>query len=112
MYRGAFSIIQLINMIAHSFFTLLFNIALGLGIGWLAVEKWGAPSWVYIPFILLGVITGFYSMISFLLSATRSFERLERERAEKRRGGARTDSANGGAYVKNPYEDVDSEEDA
>ena len=39
-------------------------------------------------------------------------EDYERERAEKRRGGARTDSANGGAYVKNPYEDVDSEEDA
>jgi hypothetical protein len=102
MYRGAFSAIQIINMVVHSIFTLLFQIAIGLGIGWLAVEKWGAPSWAYVPLILLGTIFGFYSMITFLLSAMRSYERLEKERESRQKKVA---------YDKNAYADEDAEED-
>ena len=93
---------QIINLVVHSIFTLLFQIALGFGAGWLAVERWGAPSWIYVPLILLGTFSGFYSMITFILSAGRAIERLERER-RARRGDQPT-------YVPDPYGD-EGEED-
>ena len=85
MYRSAFSAIQIINIVVHSIFTLLFQIALGLGAGWLIVERWGGPSWAYVPAILVGTISGLYSMITFVISASRSYERLEKERAESKK---------------------------
>ena len=100
MYRSAFSAIQIINIVVHSIFTLLFQIALGFGAGWLIVEKWGGPSWAYVPAILVGTVSGLYSMVTFVLSASRSFERLERERAERQRVVYKTDA----------YEDVDKED--
>ena len=103
MYRRAFSAVQIINIVVHSFFTLIFQIALGLGAGWLAVEKLGAPSWVYVITILLGVGTGLYSMITFVISSSRAVERLEAERRAKRGETAK--------YVRDPYSDIDAEGD-
>ena len=97
--RRVFGAIQIINIVVHSFFTLILQIGLGLGVGWLAVERWGAPSWVYVITILLGVGTGLYSMVTFILSASKAAERLEKEGS--RRGGESR------KYVKDPYSDLD-----
>ena len=83
MYFKAFSVVQIINMVVHSFFTLAMYIGLGVLLGWLAVEKWGAPGWVYVPVILLGVFIGFVSMVRFIINASESYGRIERERNEK-----------------------------
>ncbi len=83
MYGKAFTALQLINIVVHSIFTLLWQIGLSILIGWLCVEKWSAPSWLYVPLILLGVASGLIGMVRFILSASASVERIEREREKK-----------------------------
>ena len=85
MYGRAFSAIQVINIVIHSIFTLLWQIGLSVLIGWLLTERWGAPQWVFVPIILLGVGSGLVSMVRFVISASASVERIEREREEKYR---------------------------
>lgn len=80
------SFVYVLNIVFQALFSLLFNIALMLGLGYLAVEVWGGPPWLYIPMILLGVLTGFVSMVRFILSAMRGLDRLEAERQRRKRG--------------------------
>ena len=83
MFGRAFGVIQILNIVIQSIFTLLIQIAIAILIGWLCVDKWGAPDWVYVPVILLGVGSGIVSMVRFLLAASRSVERIEQQRNEK-----------------------------
>jgi F0F1-type ATP synthase assembly protein I len=62
----------------------LANRPLGV-LGFVLVKYARLPEWVYIPLILLGVCFGFFSMIKFILAATRSLERIEEEEKEKRK---------------------------
>lgn len=79
------SFVYVLNIVFQALFSLCFSIALMLGAGYLAVEVWGAPNWLYIPLILLGVGTGLVSMVKFILAAMNGLDRLERER-ERRNG--------------------------
>ena len=81
--KQAYSTFYVVNIVFQSIFTLLWQIALGLFVGWLSVEKLGAPDWLYVPIILLGVVTGLVSMVRFILAAMRSLERLEEEKRKK-----------------------------
>lgn len=77
MYKKAISAIYVMNIVAQSIFTLLWQIVLGFGIGYLAVTYWSVPDWIYAPLMLAGVLTGLVSMVRFLLAAMKSLERLE-----------------------------------
>lgn len=89
MYKKTISAVYVVNITFQAIFTLLWQIALGVGIGYLAVRFCSLPGWIYIPLILVGVITGFISMVKFLLGAMKSLDRLEgqhesdRKRSEK-----------------------------
>ena len=87
MYKKTISALYVINIAFQSIFTLGWRIALGFGIGYVAVTFWGAPQWIYVPLILAGVVTGFVTMIRFLLAAMKSLDRLEaqHEHDKKRR---------------------------
>ena len=74
-----------INIIAQAMFTLLIPAALMLAISWLFVAKCGAPSWLYAVLVTLGIISGFVSMIRFVIRASESLERLEKERNSKKK---------------------------
>ena len=102
MYKRAFSALQIINVIVHGIFTLIFQIALGLFAGWLFVDRLGAPSFVYVITILVGVGSGLFSMISFLISSLRTIERLEGERSGARKAPLK--------YKSDAYSDVDGAE--
>lgn len=79
--RGqAVSFLYVLNIIMQALFSLLFTVAVFFGIAYLFVELVGLPSFLYAVFILLGVATGIYSMVKFILSAMAALERLERER--------------------------------
>ncbi|MBQ2987686.1 MAG: AtpZ/AtpI family protein [Clostridia bacterium] len=72
-----------LNIVWQSFWNLLFPVGLGILIGWLLTEKCGMGDYVFVIFILLGVLVGLVSMIRFLLSALAGLERLEKEQQSK-----------------------------
>lgn len=83
MYKKAFSAMQLVNIVIQGFISLLFPIGLGILFSWLSVEKWGAPSWLWVVLTVSGALIGIVSMIRFILSACHAYERLEEERRKK-----------------------------
>lgn len=87
--KEAYSTVYVINVVFQSIFTLVWNIGLALLIGWASVEWFSAPDWIYVPLILLGVITGFVSMVRFILTAMKSLDRIENERRQKLKANGR-----------------------
>ena len=83
--KEGYSTIYVLNIVFQSIFTLLWNIGTAVLIGWVFVRFVGAPDWVHVPLILLGVGTGLVSMVRFILSAMRSLERLEEQKRRKKK---------------------------
>ncbi len=79
MNGQALSFMYVLNIIMQALFSLLFVIALFVGIGY-AATLIGAPDWVYIPLILTGVALGIISMVRFIITAMAGLERLEEQR--------------------------------
>ena len=73
----AYSTFYVINIVFQAIFTLLWQILTALAVGWIFVNKLNAPEWIYVPLILVGVMTGLISMVRFILSAMKSLERIE-----------------------------------
>ena len=84
MKGQAISFIYVMNVIMQSIFSLLFNVAVYFGIGYLLTSVFGVDKWIYIPLIILGFIIGIISMIKFIISAMAGIERLENERNGKK----------------------------
>ena len=84
MKGQAISFIYVMNIIAQSIFSLLFNVAVYFGIGYLLTSFLGVDAWIYIPLIVIGFIVGIISMIKFIISAMAGLERLENERNGKK----------------------------
>ncbi len=74
-----------LNVMIQSFLNLLTPIGLALLVSFLLVEKAGAPSWLYALFVTLGVLSGFYSMIRFILRGMGNLERLEKEQQKRKK---------------------------
>ena len=83
--KESYSAFYVMNIVFQSIFTLVWQIALALFVGWIFVEFVGAPDWAYVPLILLGVGTGLVSMVRFILTAMKSLERLEEQRRKKKK---------------------------
>ena len=83
MYKKFITPIYTFNIVLQSFFSLLTPPLIMGFIAWLLNTRAGVDSWIYVVLIMLGVLTGLYSMITFILSAMRALERLEKEREEK-----------------------------
>ena len=81
----AYSTFYVINIVFQSIFTLLWQILTALALGWIFVRKLNAPEWIYVPLILAGVITGFVSMVRFILTAMKSLERIEAQGRKKKK---------------------------
>ena len=79
MYKQTYSFVFVLNIVFQSIFTLLFQVGLGVLVGWLLTSFANAPEWVYVPSILLGVGTGLLSMVKFIMSAMRSLEAIEKQ---------------------------------
>ena len=83
MYKRFVGAMYVINIIAQAIVTLLIPAALMLAIAWLFVERCGAPGWLYAVLVTIGMISGFVSMIRFVIRASESLERMEKERNTK-----------------------------
>ncbi len=93
--KETYPAIYTVNVVFQAIFTLLWQIGLGLLCGYLLVTFAHTPEWVYIPAVLIGVITGFGSMIKFILGAMRSLDRIEAERRERLRAKRKKEQENG-----------------
>ena len=82
MYKKLVNALYLINVISQAIITLLIPIGVGFGISFLLVSYAGAPRFLYAIFITLGAISGFYSMIKFIITAMAALDRLEKERSK------------------------------
>lgn len=83
MYKRFVGAMYVINIIAQAIVTLLIPAAILFAIAWLFVEKCGAPEWLYAVMITLGIMSGFVSMIRFVIRASEGLERMENQRNSK-----------------------------
>ena len=84
-YKKFVSAMYVINIALQGIFTLLTPIALAVFVSWLLTARSDAPSWVFVPFILVGVFAGLISMVKFILGAMRQLERLEKQHEQSER---------------------------
>ena len=83
--KEGYSTFYVINIVSQSIFTLLWQIGVAVFLGWLLVNRFGAPDWAFVPVILVGVGTGLVSMVRFVLTAMKALESLEREKRKKKK---------------------------
>jgi hypothetical protein len=87
MYRKIVSAMYILNIVAQALITLVTPAALLFFVGWLLVSKAGLPTWTYAIAIVLGILMGLVSMVKFVISASESLERLEKQRQNKHKTG-------------------------
>ena len=83
VYKRLVSVLYMLNIVAQSIFTLLIPAGLMFLLSWLLVSKCSAPTWLYAVLIPIGVISGFVSMIKFVIRAGEGVERLEKQKKKK-----------------------------
>jgi hypothetical protein len=81
--RHFISAVYVLNIVIQAIVTLLLNVGIMLFIAWCAVAKLGAPDWLYVPLILIGVFWGLYMMIRFIIVSGEGLERLEKQSKKK-----------------------------
>ena len=67
MHRKFFNAMYVFNIVIQSIISLVSPIAVGILIAWLLTEKAGVGGWIYVVLIILGVISGLFSMVRFTL---------------------------------------------
>ena len=82
MHKKIFNAMYAMNIFFQSFLSLATPSALSFLVAYLLNKKVGVGGWIYAPLVMLGVGIGFYSMIKFILTASRALEALEREQKE------------------------------
>ncbi len=75
-----------VNIIMQAVFTLVIPAGLLLAISFLFVSRLGAPMWIYAIAITLGIIIGLISMVRFVIAASESLERLEKQQNKNKTG--------------------------
>ena len=80
MRGNTFSAIYVINIVIHSFFSVLISIGLSALIGWLLVSNKIFGNVIYIPLILVGTIVGLFSMFRTIIISMKALERIENDR--------------------------------
>ena len=83
VYKRFVGAMYVINIIAQAIVTLLIPAAILFAAAWLFVERCGAPEWLYAVMITLGIMSGFVSMIRFVIRASEGLERMENQRNSK-----------------------------
>lgn len=83
MYKKLVSALYMINIIAQGIVTLLIPAGLMFLLSWLLVSRCSAPTWLYAVLVPIGIISGFISMIKFVIRAAEGVERLEKQRKKK-----------------------------
>ena len=87
MQNKFFSVMYGVNIVTQAIFSLLTPAALMFGIGWLLINKVGAPEWLYAILIPIGILAGLVSMVKFVIAAATNLERLEKQGKTNKKTG-------------------------
>ena len=82
MYKKFISAFQMLNILLQSIYSLGFPIGVGALASFLLVKYAHAPQWIWAILLVIGTFAGLFSMIKYILSATKNIERIEKERKE------------------------------
>lgn len=81
-YRKFITPLYVINITVQALISLISPILLMLLFAYLLTAYASAGGWVYVVFIMLGVFSGLYSMVVFILRAGRALEAIEKQHKE------------------------------
>lgn len=82
-YNRFISPLYVINIIFQAIISLLSPVAVMLLFAYLISKFTSAGNWIYVVFIMLGVFSGLYSMVIFILRSSKALEAIERQHKEK-----------------------------
>jgi F0F1-type ATP synthase assembly protein I len=82
-YAKVLTPVYVVNIIFQSFISLISPAAVMLLIAFLLDRYTSVGSWIYAVLITVGIVCGFFSMISFVLKAMSALEAIEKQNAEK-----------------------------
>ena len=83
-YHKLLTPLYVINIVFQAIISLLSPIAVMFFFAWLLVTKLSVGSWIYVVFIMLGVFSGLYSMVVFVLGAMRTLDAIEKQHSDKK----------------------------
>ncbi len=83
-YRKLITPIYVINIVIQAIVSLLSPIAIMFLLAWLLATKLSVGGWIYVAAIMLGVFSGLYSMVVFVLNASRALEAIEKQNSQKK----------------------------
>ena len=78
-YGKIISPLYIINIVFQAFISLISPAAIMLLIAWLLDTRTSVGGWIYAVLITVGVITGFISMVNFILRGMAALEALEKQ---------------------------------
>ena len=79
-YNKIVTPLYVFNMVWQALFSLAAPIGITFLIAYLIDKSFEVGGWIYVLFITLGALTGFYSMISFIIKMSDTLEGLERQK--------------------------------
>jgi len=82
MHKRVFSFVYAMNYIMQTAFCLLTPAALFIGGGWFLHNRCGVGKWAMVVAIILGVLTGIYSMFHFLITTMNHIDPTEEKGAQ------------------------------
>ncbi len=72
--QSAFRFVYALNYISQAAFMLICPAGLIIWGGWALVHRAGLGKWVLVIAIVLGILTGLYTMFSYILKTVQSFD--------------------------------------
>ena len=78
-YKRFITPLYVINIVIQAIISLLSPIAIMFLLAWLLDKYTEIGSFIYVVFILLGVFSGLYSMVLFVIRSGRALEALEKQ---------------------------------
>ncbi len=82
-YKRFITPVYTVNIVLQAIISLLSPIAILFFFAYLLVKYANLGNYIYVIFILLGVFSGLYSMVVFILRAGRALEALEKQNEKK-----------------------------
>ena len=83
-YHKLLTPLYVINIVLQAMISLISPIAVMFFFAWLLVTRLAVGSWIYVVFIMIGVFSGLYSMVVFILGAMRTLDAIEKQHSDKK----------------------------